>query len=128
MSRALQEAAAMESQAEQFVINCGILAKAIKQKCHVESRTETKQSWQLVDDAVKEGSMSSHVAASRFLPSASESSESVVADVSQISSKTFECPSPQTSHCKANVAEGTSGQTVLNNSVYKRSNSQNRVV
>ena len=91
MSCTLKEAAAVESQAEQFAILCGILARAIKQKCHVESNTETKQSCQLVDDTVKEGSMRSHVAASRLLTSASESSENVVADISPISSEACEC-------------------------------------
>ena len=81
----------MESKADQFVILSGILGEAIRQKCHVESNTETKQSWQLVDDAIKEGSVSSHVAASRLLTSASESSENVVADISPISSEVCEC-------------------------------------
>ena len=94
----------------------------------VESNTETMQSLQLVGDAIKEGSMSSHVCASRLLPSASESSETVVADISPIFSKACECPSRHTSQCKANVAKGTSGQTLLNNPVCKRSSSQKRVV
>jgi len=121
-----------------------IVSKSTAVKCHAPSRrqlqwkakpislqssvgswaklSKTTQSWQLADDAIKEESMSSHVAASRLLTSASESSENVVADIPPISSEACECSSRYTSQCNA------SGQTLLNNSVCKRSSSQKRVV
>ena len=93
-----------------------IVSKSAAVKCHAPSRrqlqwkakpisvqssvgswaklSKTTQSWQLADDAIKEEIMSSHVAASRLITSASESSENVVADISSpTSSEECECSS-----------------------------------
>ena len=76
-------------------------ARPISVQCSVGSwakLSKTTHSCQLVDDAIKEESMSSNVAASRLLTSASESSENVVADISSpISSEVCEFSSRYTS-------------------------------